>query len=314
MASSSAESGDCVSPIPRVWSRLISGTTTHEAPEPSLVPPGKRTRSSHHRRILDTFPTCTTLICEAPLSDAILSRIRAAMCAGTPLRIQLQLSASARGELLQDWSTYVQEHAAECYQTVGRSAAQRPLGEVWHTAQRIESGLKGEVANPVNDWLRSPTKYGSVRWRMRKVHAQLGRLASERCRQLHVGQETKAFIAGSIKAGGGPSHYDSYDNLALVLSGRKIFYHAPPGALEQVTVYGEPNERLSVNPFDDVALNAPGYKLDTHDLHGVVLAPQWRAAVLEAGDILFLPHRWWHWVWSEPATIMTNDWVDRSER
>ena len=313
MASASAGYRSRVSPTPRVWSRLTSGTTPHVAPDTSSGPPSKRTRATHHRRTLDTFPACTSVVGEAPLSSATLLHIRAAMNNGSPLHVQMRLSALERDELLRDWSTYVKGHATERYQTAGRSAACRPLGEVWRSASRIESGLKGETDNPIRDWLASPSRRDSVRRRMQGVQLQLDALTSARCKQLAVGSETKAFIAGRVKPGGGPSHYDSYDNLALVLSGSKVFYHAPPHALEQVPLHGEVNERLSVNPFDDVTLNAPVYCLDVCDCQGVALAPLWRAAALEAGDLLFLPHRWWHWVWSEPATIMTNNWIDRSE-
>jgi hypothetical protein len=142
---------------------------------------------------------------------------------------------------------------------------------------------------------------------MRRVQAQLDLIAAARCKELCATQETKAFIAGDIEPGGGPSHYDSYDNLALVLTGHKIFYHATPEALERVDMCGKQNERLGANPFDNLAFNSPVYKLHTHNASGVALAGVWKVAVLEAGDILFLPHRWWHsWVWSEPHTIMTN--------
>ena len=149
----------------------------------------------------------------------------------------------------------------------------------------LSPGLRARLL--IRDLLESPATRGSVRQRLQEVQSQLDALVSERCRQLGVESETKAFIAGRIAPGGGPTHYDSYDNLALILSGCKIFYHASPRAFKQVISHGETNERLSVNPFDEVALNALVYNLDTHDCQGVALAPQWRAAVLEAGDVLF---------------------------
>ena len=126
------------------------------------------------------------------------------------------------------------------------------MGEVWRSASRIESGLKGETDNPIRDWLASPAKRGSVRRRMQKVQLQLDALTSARCEQLGVESETKAFITGRIKPGGGPSHYDSYDNLALVLSGSKVFYHAPPRALAQVPFLC-PLTALAPRPFAPLA-------------------------------------------------------------
>ena len=101
-----------------------------------------------------------------------------------------------------------------------------------------------------------------------------------------------------------------------MITGDKVFYHSPLAAFEGVERRGKLNERLTVNPFDELALNAPLHELHTHGPVGPLaelgpLAPLWHEASLGAGDILFLPHRWWHWVWSLPHTSMTNVWIHR---
>jgi hypothetical protein len=299
--------------LPHALNQESHRTTEAWEPVSRPGPPSERTRASCPRRALETFPPCEALEATAPLTASTLARLRAAMYAGTPLLLRLRLSESERTELLDGWAAHVRIHSTERHQTVGLAAEKLPLGVVWKTAQRIESGLAGETDNPVLEWLASPSRRGTARSRMRQVQAQLETLASRRCAELSAQKETKAFVAGRIKPGGGPTHYDAYDNFALVLTGSKVFYHAPAEAFKAVEQCGEKWERLSVNPFDELASNPIG-RLDTQDSRGVALAPWWRAAAMEAGDVFFLPHRWWHWVWSEPHTVMTNEWVDRHER
>ena len=275
----------------------------------------KRTRyaqnSTYVRRTLDTYKTPQSVVSTVPLTAPVLQRLLAAMRDGNPLIIRLQLSAAERSELLREWSDYVIDHRSELCQTSDGTAPRTSLGEVWDTPHRIEIGLHDEVEDPLREWLQATAARGSVRYRMQRVQLQLDDIARTWCRRVRTDQETKAFITGRIEPGGGPTHFDEYDNLAFVLTGSKVFYHAVPSAFTRVDLHGRKHERLSVNPFDEVALNLVPI-LDTHDLDGNLLAPLWRAAALDAGDILFLPHHWWHWVWSQPHTVMTNDWVHRS--
>ena len=279
-------------------------------------PPSKRMRSAHGRRTLDTYKTPEAVSSTTPLPPSVLERIYASLQASEPLIIRLRFSLTERAELLQSWSSYVTAHRLVRQQTAGRTAPVLPLGEAWNTSRRIESGLKGRkrtvFADCAREWLMAPAPPGSARLRMQQVQLQLNQVADEWCKRLHTGQETKSFIAGRIESGGGPTHFDSYDNLALILTGSKVFYHAPYRAFLRVEGSGQEHERLTINPFDDLALNHPITPLHTKDLKGQPLAPRWCAAALEVGDILVLPHHWWHWVWSEPQTIMTNNWVDRS--
>ena len=60
---------------------------------------------------------------------------------------------------------------------------------------------------------------------------------------------------------------------------------------------GEPNERRDVHPLLPGAHPQPSLR-------------QWLYADLGPGDVLFLPHSWWHYVDSEPHSVMTNLWVD----
>lgn len=309
--SSELPSGAPVGPFayPSLYQRVAS-----TPPEPSFDPPSRRTRSAFPRRPLASFDHCESVASTVPLPPSVLARLRASIRSGTPLLVKLSLSADDRCELLRDWCSHVQQHWRGRYQTQtpGYGNGVLPLGEVWNTPQRIESGLNGETANPLRDWLDTSSDSSSALHQMAQVQDQLDAIAAEWCQELHSTIETKAFIAGCIEPSGGPTHYDVYDNLALVLTGSKIFYHAPHPAFEGVDQHGRENERLSINPFDELSLNDPLNVLHTHAPEGTPLAPLWREATIEAGDILFLPHRWWHWVWSTRHTVMTNVWIDRS--
>ena len=59
---------------------------------------------------------------------------------------------------------------------------------------------------------------------------------------------------------------------------------------------GKRNERLDVNPLIPGPYTEPPLA-------------QWRLANLGPGDLLYLPRGWWHYVVSEPHSVMTNVWT-----
>jgi ribosomal protein L16 Arg81 hydroxylase len=128
-----------------------------------------------------------------------------------------------------------------------------------------------------------------------------------------------SFVVGAIAStGGGPTHFDQYDSVVLLLAGEKTFYIAPPNAFERShasegardppehrclppvtnsisTCFlsagaGAWNERLDLSPFDE----------DGEHL--------WRRVDMRAGDVMFLPSGWWHFVTSSRRCLMTNIW------
>jgi hypothetical protein len=103
------------------------------------------------------------------------------------------------------------------------------------------------------------------------------------------------------------AHYDTADNLACVVSGRRRFtLYAPEliaglyvGPIDN-TMAGQPVSLAASSPPDDAKF--PLFK----DVRGQALV-----AELEAGDALYLPKLWWHQVQSTaPFNGLVNYWWD----
>lgn len=102
-------------------------------------------------------------------------------------------------------------------------------------------------------------------------------------------------------------HYDTYDNLACVVAGRRRFTLYPPEAIADLyvgpidhTLAGQPISLAAGGPLDD-----PRYPR--------FAAAAARAMVVELGpgDALYLPKLWWHQVDAlEPANLLVNYWWD----
>ena len=103
-----------------------------------------------------------------------------------------------------------------------------------------------------------------------------------------------AFATGLIDAGGGPLHFDLYHSHSLMVVGRKQFFLLPPKTLEGSRADPDgANVRWDVHP-----LNSNG---------GPALS-DWLLAELAAGDALYVPPGWWHYVISQPHSIHTSMW------
>ena len=182
---------------------------------------------------------------------------------------------------------------------------------VWNQARRIETELeKGRAggfvgrppnsfkgSNPVRRFFASQRDTAAV-GAMMGLNDQLVRLgvAAAGC-----GPEVTdpAFITGLILKGiedgeACNTHEDDYDNLMLVVLGRKVVYLAPHATFEDSHKWGgagKANERLGARPLDSTAADTP---------------TMWLKVELGIGDVMYLPRGWWHAVVSEPRTVMTN--------
>ena len=104
-------------------------------------------------------------------------------------------------------------------------------------------------------------------------------------------------------------HYDTYDNLAAVVAGRRRFTLYPPEAIAD----------LYVGPIDNTMAGQPVGLADGSE-PGDARYPRFEAwrdkalyAELEPGDALYLPKLWWHRVEATaPFNVLVNYWWDGS--
>jgi hypothetical protein len=102
-------------------------------------------------------------------------------------------------------------------------------------------------------------------------------------------------------------HYDSFDNLACVIAGRRRFTLYPPDAIGDLyvgpidhTLAGQPTSLAASAGLDD-----PRYPRFGAAANRAIVVE------LEPGDALYLPKLWWHQVEAlEPANLLVNYWWD----
>lgn len=110
------------------------------------------------------------------------------------------------------------------------------------------------------------------------------------------------------------SHYDTYDNLACVIAGRRRFTLFAPELIGKL--YAGPIDNTMAGAPVSLAASAP--EESRRDAEGKAAFPlfeqirdQALTAELEAGDALFLPKLWWHQVESTaPFNGLVNYWWD----
>jgi len=91
-------------------------------------------------------------------------------------------------------------------------------------------------------------------------------------------------------------HQDLLDNLALLVTGAKRFYLAPPGSVEQAGAIAAKHDRWAVLADQGIHELAPRLR-GRHTLYRVDLAP---------GDALYVPRGWWHEVVNLQASILLS--------
>lgn len=102
-------------------------------------------------------------------------------------------------------------------------------------------------------------------------------------------------------------HYDTYDNLACVVAGRRRFTLYPPDAIADLYV-GPIDHTMAGQPVGLAAGAEPGDPRFPR-----FEAARDRAAVVELGpgDALYLPKLWWHQVEAlDPRNLLVNYWWD----
>lgn len=92
----------------------------------------------------------------------------------------------------------------------------------------------------------------------------------------------------------GPLHYDDYFNFMFVLYGQKTFLFCPPDHItSNKKGKGSPNELTDWKPEQVREGDS-----------------EWSCVQLNAGDGMFLPPRWWHYVTTKERSLMANWFVE----
>lgn len=103
------------------------------------------------------------------------------------------------------------------------------------------------------------------------------------------------------------SHYDTFDNLACVIAGRRRFTLYAPELIGRL--YVGPIDRTMAGPPVSLAASSPADD-ERFPLFREVRDQAW-VCELEAGDALYLPKLWWHQVESLAAfNGLVNYWWD----
>jgi len=267
---------------------------------------GRLTESMGRWRLVESVSSVSTDGRLSPEAHAQLTQaIGTRRGRGIPLVIRNLTIKKGKAEIESSWARTVR-HDTGSYQVnegvrtdrVDGGSSHCPglmrLHRIWTEARRMEVGLKDKErghANPVLAWVQ---RQGQLEPSLEPVEQLLGQLKDMLCsaRKRSTMREP-AFVAGTIQPGGGPTHFDNYENLAVVLVGQKTFYLAEPSTFRDSPRLGKANERLGVSPHDRLSSRVE----------------QWHVAHLEVGDILYLPLGWWHFVDSVPRTGMANTWA-----
>lgn len=94
-------------------------------------------------------------------------------------------------------------------------------------------------------------------------------------------------------------HYDDYDNLYVVLTGRKHITLFPPEDRDYLYPYDIPKRRH----FSRVDLRRPDF-----ERFPKLAYTRPYECVLRRGDMLYIPYRWWHYLRSHGLNIAVNWW------
>ena len=155
------------------------------------------------------------------------------------------------------------------------------LDEVMHSdlPGRIETGVAARSQfnrNYVNEWLEMES---------------IGHAADlERLLHLPPMEMRPSFIQTRAHVPGGPLHKDDYESLVQVYSGLKLFYLVEYKRHERwLDGGGEAFEHLDALP-------------------GEAEFGTWQVAELMAGDVLYVPRNWGHYVVTDPCTIISPRW------
>lgn len=107
------------------------------------------------------------------------------------------------------------------------------------------------------------------------------------------------------------THFDTSENVAVVVGGRRRFTFLPPEQVRNLYV-GPFDFTFAGPPVSMVNLREPD--LDRYPRFAEALETA-ESAELEPGDAVFIPYMWWHHVEAlAPVNVLVNYWWDLTDR
>ena len=286
-------------PTPKhIWQRAVSMWCG--GVKRARVQPSRDTASIDHHQFK---PVHTEERVGLTLSSSDIRSLCSAHTRCEPVLLKCPPGCIDQKEVMSSWSAFVTASGLQEYSTYEHGL--QSLRTVWDSplGMRMETSLRaGTEDNAVEDWMSRAVNL-SVRC-LHSLHRRLLDLGTDLSMDSRA-MRHPSFVTGLICDGCGSTHQDGYTNLALVAVGCKVFYVAESssrGFIDRAPVRGKDHERRGVNPYNSSTF-APRGSLDC--------VPQevWSVAVLEPGDVLYLPVDYWHWVYSSPHSVMTNIWI-----
>jgi hypothetical protein len=103
------------------------------------------------------------------------------------------------------------------------------------------------------------------------------------------------------------THFDTSDNIALVVAGRRRFTLFPPEQIGNLYI-GPLDHTMAGQPASLVSLDAPDLARFPRFADAMAAA---FTAELEPGDAIYVPALWWHHVEAlSPVNMLINYWAD----
>ena len=184
----------------------------------------------------------------------------------------------------EEWMDFVRKDRDTYYSVNDRTkteGAKYTLRDVYTDTVYVQYGLKDDTSLTRNPLIRF---YRSIRSQM---YTHIEKILSLIRADFTI-KSVPCFINGAYS----PitkTHFDDYNNIIILLNGSKTFYLAPQGS-----IINTPNK--NENETDS----------SPHDGTSAFVK-----ATLTAGDMLYIPLGWWHYVESRPNSIMLNFWFVR---
>ena len=155
------------------------------------------------------------------LSRSAEASLLTAISTARPLVLKSGLAAVDAAALVDEWELHVAQDITP-YQMAGGKGKQT-LANMWDSPLRLEHDLEDtDVGNPVVAWLENAQTGNGVSARAWGLQQQIERVVAVAGRRI---LRRPAFAAGLIEPGGGPAHFDQYNNCCTCSLWEEALFH-----------------------------------------------------------------------------------------